>query len=69
MRHSDKMKQQITPVIGKTKGGISDIHKNRRICTIILWLTDLHEAKKCGNVALRKVENTDHDPKYKLEQH
>ena len=52
------MKQQITPGSGKTKGDISDFHKNRRICTIILWLTDLHEAKKHGNAALRKVENT-----------
>ena len=45
---------------------VTDLHKTRRICAIIFWLTDLHEAKKCGNVALRKVENT-HDPKYKLE--
>ena len=64
------MKQQITPGSGKTKGDISDFHKNGRICfcKIILWLTDLHEAKKRGNAALRKVENTHHDPKYKLEK-
>ena len=29
--------------------------------------TDLYEAKKHGNIALRKVENP-HDPKYKLEK-
>ena len=40
----------------------------RHACMIIFWLTDLHEAKKRGNVALRKVENTLNDPKYKLEK-
>ena len=45
-----------------------DLHKNRRICTIIFWLTNLHEAKQRGNVAIRKVQNTHHDPKYKLEK-
>ena len=45
-----------------------DLHKNRQICTIIVWFTDLHEAKKRGNVALRKVENTHHDPKFKLKK-
>ena len=64
------MKQQITLGKGKTKEIFQkydtvyfskpsiDLLKNRRICMIIFWLTDLHEAKKRGNVALRKVENT-----------
>ena len=30
------------------------------------WLS-LARSQKRGNVALRKVENTHHDPKYKLE--
>ena len=30
--------------------------------------TDLYEAKKRGNIALAKVENIHHDPKYKLEK-
>ena len=71
------LKQQITPGLGKTKGDISEIHirctsidldTNRRIFTIIFWLTHLHEAKKRGNVALRKVENIHCDRKYKSEK-
>ena len=69
------MKQQITLGLGKTKGDIWEIwygaffkanidsNKNRRI-----WFTDLYESKKRGNVELRKVENTHHHPKYKLEK-
>ena len=77
LQHSETMKQQITPGLGKSKRNQKydtvhfskpniDLHKNGCICTIIFWLTDLHEGKKCDNVALRKVENT-HDHKYKLE--
>ena len=43
-----------------------DLYKNRRIGTIIFRLTDLYEATKHGNVALRKVENTHHEPRYRL---
>ena len=45
-----------------------DLHKIRRACTISFLLTDLQEAKKRGNVALRKEENKHHDPTYKLER-
>ena len=42
----------------------TDLHKNKRIWKIIFWLTGFYVVKKCGNVALRNVENTHHDPKY-----
>ena len=72
LQHSETMKQQITLCLRKSK--INEIfqkydtehflkpsihlHKNRRTCTIIFWLTDLHETKKRGNVRKSSIKKS-----------
>ena len=66
LRHSETMKQQITPGLEKTKGDISeyntvyfskpsvDLHKSRRTCTILFLAHRLAQSQKTRQCCIKK---------------